>query len=154
MAGFLIILLIFGSEYVVKKHMEETGPSTQRRELAGGRVILKNYHNTGAAGNLLKDSPEQVLCIHAAVLGGVMAELLRLSGRKDAGMAKTGLALLAGGGLSNLYDRLTKGYVVDYVSFGAGPARFRKLVFNLGDFCVFAGTLLVTLAFLRRPAGK
>ena len=154
MAVFPVIALICGSEYVIKKHVDETQPLSGQHVLAGGRIILKKYHNAGAAGNILKDSPRLMLCIHAAVLGGVVTELLRLFPQKDAGVAKTGLALLAGGGLSNLYDRLTKGYVTDYVSFGFGPARFRKLVFNLADFCIFAGALLVSAAFLFRPAGK
>ncbi|MDE6887595.1 MAG: signal peptidase II, partial [Eubacterium sp.] len=57
---------------------------------------------------------------------------------------------LAGGGLSNLYDRLRKGYVVDYFSFGTGPKWFRRLVFNLADFFVFAGVLLCMIQMIRK----
>ena len=55
---------------------------------------------------------------------------------------KTGVALLLGGGLSNLYDRYTKGHVVDYFHINIGPKRLRNIIFNISDFCVFIGALL------------
>ncbi len=145
-----VIGLIFGLECGVKKHMDRVRAIDEQRLAANGKIILKKYYNTGAAGNFLSNYPKAMRCIHAAALGGVAAELLRLLGRRDAGIAKLGLSFLAGGGLSNLYDRIRKGYVVDYVSFAFGPDRFRKLVFNIADFFVFAGALLVALAVVRR----
>ena len=43
--------------------------------------------------------------------------LLRMPGHR---LSKTGASLLVGGGLNNLLDRYTKGYVVDYVKFNFG----------------------------------
>ncbi|MDE7232762.1 MAG: signal peptidase II, partial [Lachnospiraceae bacterium] len=59
---------------------------------------------------------------------------------------KAGLALLLGGAYSNTYDRLTRRYVVDYVSFPVKNQRFRRIVFNLSDFCILIGALLMTFA--------
>ena len=36
------------------------------------------------------------------------------------------------------------GYVTDYVSFRFGPEKFRRLVFNVSDFCIFFGLALLT----------
>ena len=47
-------------------------------------------------------------------------------------------ALITAGGLSNLYDRLKRGYVVDYFSIRC--KYLEKVVFNLGDFFIFAGS--------------
>jgi signal peptidase II len=52
------------------------------------------------------------------------------------------MAILAGGGLSNLFDRYTKGYVVDYLRFPFGPKKLRRIIFNVSDFFVFMGALL------------
>ena len=57
---------------------------------------------------------------------------------------KLGLALTIGGGMSNWYDRHKRGYVTDYVSFRFGPEKFRRLVFNVSDFCIFFGLALLT----------
>ena len=54
-------------------------------------------------------------------------------------------SLILGGGFSNLYDRLTLGYVVDYFRFSKMPKPIRKLVFNFADIAVFLGGFLVLL---------
>ena len=57
-------------------------------------------------------------------------------------LSKTGASLLVGGGLNNLLDRYTKGYVVDYVKFNFGPKWMRGIIFNISDFCIFIGAFL------------
>ena len=57
-------------------------------------------------------------------------------------LASIVLALLLGGGLNNLYDRYTKGHVVDYFHLNFGPKWLRAIVFNISDFCIFIGALL------------
>lgn len=138
-----VAALIFGAEFFVKKHMDEVRTLEEKRVVAGGKAILKKYYNTGAAGNFLSGHPKAMICLHAAVLGMVAAMCLRVFPQKGARAAKLGLAFILGGGLSNLYDRLKKGHVVDYISFGFGPGCFRKLVFNMADFFVFAGILVM-----------
>ena len=56
----------------------------------------------------------------------------------------TALALIAGGGLGNLYDRLTLGYVVDFLDFRVWP------IFNVADICVCfgCGLLVIYVLFL------
>lgn len=142
MLYFIIIISIFLSECFVKKHMDRVCSQKEQRPAAGGRIILKKYYNTGAAGNMLSSRPRLMLCIHGAVLGTVFAGLCRILHRQDTGFLKLGLAFASGGGLSNLYDRLAKGHVVDYFSFGFGPRRLRRMVFNIADFFVFTGAVL------------
>ena len=56
--------------------------------------------------------------------------LLRMPGHR---LSKTGASLLVGGGLNNLLDRYTKGYVVDYVKFNFGPKWLRGIIFNISQ---------------------
>ena len=52
------------------------------------------------------------------------------------------LALVLAGGFSNLMDRfLNDGYVVDFISLGAGP--IRTGIFNVADVAITAGALLL-----------
>lgn len=53
--------------------------------------------------------------------------------------------MLAGGGLSNLYDRYTKYHVVDYVRFQTGPKWFQRIIFNVSDFFIFIGAVLAVI---------
>ncbi|MDE7312341.1 MAG: signal peptidase II [Eubacterium sp.] len=146
--------LAFFMEYYVKRHMDRVRSLQEQRPLAGGNIVLKKYYNTGAAGNFLDSYPKWVRRIHICALLTALLAFVCILQKKGAAAAKTGLSFLVGGGLSNLHDRLTKGYVVDYVSFGFGPKRFRRLVFNMADFFVFAGILLCGIEIFRKDRQK
>ena len=61
------------------------------------------------------------------------------------GMLKFGLSLLLGGAFSNTYDRLRRGYVVDYFRLNVPAKRIWNLIFNISDFCIVIGAVLVVL---------
>lgn len=153
MVSIIVIGLTVLLEHYIKRHMDQAYTLQRRRTLAGGNIVLKKYYNTGVAGSFLSGHPKLARCIHMSALIAVFATLLRILPKKDAAAAKLGISLLAGGGFSNLYDRLAKGHVVDYVSFGFGPKRFQKLVFNLSDFFIFAGSLLCMAQIFRKGEG-
>lgn len=59
-------------------------------------------------------------------------------------LEKLGLSIALGGAVSNLYDRLVRGYVVDY--FSIEWKRLKKVVFNLGDMFVFLGSAVFIIS--------
>ncbi len=56
---------------------------------------------------------------------------------------KIGLALILGGALGNLIDRLRFGYVVDFLDFYYGAWHFP--VFNIADSAITCGAILLLL---------
>ena len=58
----------------------------------------------------------------------------------------TALALILGGALGNLYDRVMTGYVVDFISVYAGHWRFA--IFNVADAAVSCGAVLMAFEIL------
>lgn len=140
-----MIIMLFIMEYYIKRHMDEVRTLHEQRPIANGKIVLKKYYNSGAACNFLKNRPKTVRHLHLSAMFAVFAALFYEIPKKHAFAAKAGLSFLAGGGLSNLRDRLTKGYVVDYFSFGFGPKRFQKIVFNIADICIFTGIILFTI---------
>lgn len=57
----------------------------------------------------------------------------------------TGIAMIIGGGMGNLIDRMVNhGAVVDFMNIGAGP--LRTGIFNVADVAIMAGTLMIVLA--------
>ena len=50
------------------------------------------------------------------------------------------MALVVGGGLGNLIDRMARGRVVDFIQLRAGP--LHTGVFNLGDAAILAGVVI------------
>ena len=57
------------------------------------------------------------------------------------------LALIIGGALGNLYDRLVRGYVVDFLSFHWANNYFPA--FNLADTAITLGAIGLILETLR-----
>lgn len=58
------------------------------------------------------------------------------------------LSLIAGGGLSNLIDRIAYGgYVIDFLNIGLGS--IRTGIFNIADVAIMAGTISLLVMNLR-----
>lgn len=101
--------------------------------------------NPGGAFGLFRGQAFLVMVITAAISLGLLGALL--FGRFHDGPFKLGLALIAGGALGNLIDRVRLGYVIDFISL-----RFWQPVFNLADVAIVVGTAIIALALLRRAA--
>lgn len=139
---------IVAGDGAVKKCAEKKLADGKTKDLFGGRIRLQLLHNPGVMLGALKKDPRLILVINSALLGVAAGEYARLIKKEKAAVAKAGLALLIGGGASNLIDRMRRGYVTDYFSIEAA-GRLKKLsnvVFNCSDFCVFIGILCYLLA--------
>lgn len=143
MRYILTILTIFIGEFFWKNHVEKNIPEGGSKKVLHDTVILTKYHNRGAALNTGEKRPEIVKWI-SLVLTAVAAVLFLGSfGLAGRGMLKTGLSFLLGGAFSNTYDRLKRGYVVDYFRFNVPVKRIRNLIFNVSDFCIIIGALFI-----------
>lgn len=145
------LAIVFG-DGVLKKCAEKKLADKNTKKLFGGRICLQLLHNPGAALGALKKNPKLILVINSALLGVAAGEFGKLIKQDGEIAAKTGLALLIGGGTSNLIDRMQRGYVTDYFSIDGGKhwKGLKKIVFNCSDFCVFIGILCYALGRLRR----
>ncbi len=134
-------LAIIAGDGAAKRWAETNLSDGKTKTVCGGRIRLQLFHNDGVVLGALKKEPKLILVINGLLLGAAFGEYLRLIREKKDPAAKVGLALLMGGGASNLMDRLKRGYVTDYFSFETGEKlkKLRNIVFNVSDFCVFAG---------------
>lgn len=140
-----VIAAIFLGDWWIKKYIEETIAEGEIREKWRGKLLIRKYHNRGAALNA-GEKKRPVVAALSVVLTLVVTVLLILSfGQKGNNLLRVGLSLMLGGAFSNTYDRLKRRYVVDYVSFGVKWKRFRNIVFNISDFCIMIGALLTVL---------
>lgn len=144
--GYLLITAgVFFLDLLLKDYMDKKYARKVQHKRLNDKVIIEKYYNNGAALNLLEKKPKLMKMIHTVIMVMVCVIyyfILRLNGRK---VGKLGLALLTGGGLSNLFDRYTKGHVVDYFRFNIGPKWLRSIIFNISDFCIFIGAAIAIL---------
>lgn len=148
----IIVLIIMISDILIKNKISSMAPEVFPIEKAGGKIHIERCFNYGLAGSRLKDNPHKVKMIStlASAFLAVCAVFSFFSKRQSF-IKKTGFALMLGGALSNLSDRYTRGFVVDYINF-ANPVNKKKskLVYNISDFCIMIGCFLVIMGKLFR----
>lgn len=101
-------------------------------------------HNTGAAFSFLNDAggiQRWLFSIVAVAASGWIVWLLRRHNQQL--LFSWALSMILGGALGNLIDRLTFGYVVDFLSFHWGVHYFPA--FNLADSSITCGAFLLIL---------
>lgn len=123
-------------------------------ETVTGFFNLVRVHNFGAAFSFLNNEggwQRWGFSIFAALVSVIiLLWITRLSARqKLEGLA---LALILGGALGNLYDRVTLGYVVDFLDFHWSGKHFPA--FNIADSAISVGAVLILVeGFIRQPDG-
>ena len=127
-----------------------------RFNLGEGLVLAPYFnlvlvYNKGAAFSFLSDAPgwqTPLLVGFALVAIAVVAYLLvRSPGRW---ILSAGLALILGGALGNVIDRLRFGAVVDFVDAHAWG--WHWYVFNLADAAIVCGVVALVMDALLRPS--
>jgi signal peptidase II len=102
-------------------------------------------HNTGAAFSFLSEESGWqrwfFTLIAIAVSAGIVIWLRRLS--RDQRWLAAALALILGGALGNLYDRLTLGYVVDFIQVYYG--KWSWPAFNIADSAICVGAVILVV---------
>jgi len=109
------------------------------------KVEKTAHHNYGFAANMGAGKPAVVKAV--SVLLTIWTTAIFIISLTFAGsrLLKVGLSLLLGGAFSNTYDRVKRGYVVDYLQIPAGPRFIRRLIWNIGDYSIIVGAFLAVL---------
>lgn len=141
----VVAATVFAGDFFLKEHMEKQESLSKEIEICKGRIVIKKYHNKGAALNVMEQRPETVKRICGAVLLFLGVLWYVLFRKKANPGILLGLSLTIGGGASNFYDRVKKGYVVDYFSFRTPFKRLNQIIFNISDMCIFLGSLLIVV---------
>ncbi|WP_342757009.1 signal peptidase II [Kineothrix sedimenti] len=141
-----ITAAIFGADFFIKNHMEKTLEEGKEVEKAKGFVRLRKHHNKGAFLNAGQEKRPVVAFVSLALTLILTVFFIMTLGTKGNTALKMGLSLLLGGAFSNTYDRLKRGYVVDYLSFHVRWKWFSNIIFNISDFCIIIGAFVTALS--------
>jgi len=105
---------------------------------------LTLLHNTGAAFSFLATESGWQRWFFAALASVVSIALIRwLATLRDDPWLGVAIALILGGALGNLYDRITLGYVVDFLHFYWNNNHFPA--FNIADSAISVGAGLMII---------
>jgi lipoprotein signal peptidase len=124
-------------------------------EVVRGHLDFGVARNPGAAFSMLRDAPEALrrpffVIVSIAAIAFVLAAYRRLDGTRT--LAKWGLALVLGGALGNLVDRVRDASVVDFIQAHAmwSGVDHRWPVFNVADVAISVGVALLLAEALRK----
>lgn len=152
--SFMIYVVLIGLmvaiDLFLKNQIENQDPNDFPRPLAHTKekILLYHNHNAGFPFGFLQKYGTVVRMVPLTVVSGLAGVLCYLIRKPGKTLQKFSLAMIIGGALSNLYDRFVRRYVVDYFSFQFGP--LKKVVFNIGDLCVFLGSgILMVLEIVK-----
>lgn len=140
-----IAAAIFFLDMVIKNLIEKKVAEGDVKELGNGLFLIRKYHNKGAFLNMGEKKSSFVAILSIALILAMTVLFLVTFSFRGGRLLKSGLALLLGGAYSNTYDRMRRHYVVDYVSFPVKNKAIRNIVFNISDFCIIIGALMMVL---------
>ena len=112
-----------------------------------GLFNFRYIENRGMAFGLFQNGT-LILSITSAIFAAVMIFIIYRYKKKTTRPFNIFLALIAGGAIGNLIDRVFAGFVVDFIEF----AFVDFAVFNFADICVTIGgiMLIVYLCFFKK----
>lgn len=134
-------VLVAAIDYVLKIlviNNLKSGPSV---ELIPGLFSLTYVENRGAAFGMLANARWVFIILTIAIIILMIYVLLRYKPRSK--LFNISVALIIGGGIGNLIDRIFYGYVVDFLSISFFPP-----VCNFADYCITVGAVLLAVYFI------
>jgi signal peptidase II len=135
--------------------MDQASKSLVERQMALGQSIpvigdffrLTFIKNAGGAFGIFLGGGWFYLIASAVAVALIFLYLRRLPVGQI--LPRFSLAMILGGALGNLADRVRGGVVTDFLDFGIGDLRWP--VFNLADAFVTVGVLIFLLSMFQKP---
>ncbi|MCA9917015.1 MAG: signal peptidase II [Anaerolineales bacterium] len=106
-------------------------------------LTFRATYNRGISFGLFQGIGPVVGWLTLLFLLGLLVYLVRLP--KQAWLLRLGLAILIGGAMGNLVDRIFVGQVLDFVE-----TPLRQGIFNVADVMIHLGTILAFMGVLRQ----
>lgn len=136
---FVLTAILISLDQLSKFIITKTLSLHQSYPIIKGIFHLTLIHNKGAAFGILKN---QIPLFILTSLVAVILICIDLKANKHKKIYRIALSLILAGALGNLIDRLSLGYVVDFLDLRIWP------VFNLADSAITIGAILLGWSIL------
>lgn len=138
----IIIIIDQATKYGAIKYLKNQRPLV----IISDFFQLNYVENRGAAFGILQGRRVIFLVITIAVVLVIAFYLIRYYSQMNF-LTKISFAILLGGAIGNLIDRIRLGYVVDFISIKLID-KYDFPVFNIADICVVVSTILIVYLVL------
>ena len=138
---FLIIIAVIILDQIIKKAVVASMALYESIPVIQDVFHITYIQNKGAAFSIMEGQINFLILLPMVMIIAAVIFMLVMR-KKGHPVLMTSVALIAGGGIGNLIDRIALGYVVDYLDFRVFP------IFNLADIAVCVGCGLLVLYVL------
>ena len=150
-----LLLAVVALDQVTKAIIVRKLELHEYRPIIDGLLSLSHGHNRGAAFGFLSDAklpyqPELLSVLSFAALVAITYYFVRLPA--TARFPRLALALVLGGAVGNLIDRVRLGYVVDFLHVYWRSHAWPD--FNVADSAITVGVVLLILDILREARAE
>jgi signal peptidase II len=140
-----LTMAVFAFDQITKLLVRRTLSLGESVSVLGDVFRFTHVENTGIVFGISVMNPAVYTAISLVASVGIIVYLcMRLD---ENPWVRSGLAVMLGGALGNLFDRILFHRVVDFIDLGVGS--FRWYVFNVADAAVVVGMGLLLLATYR-----
>ncbi len=109
--------------------------------------FLTYVQNTGTAFGMFQGNNKALLLLAFLILGVLLYSARGLAERGGF-IGAFGIALVLGGAIGNVMDRIHFGQVIDFLDFRVWP------IFNIADSAISVGTLGIMIGLLKKDRGE
>ena len=110
------------------------------------QVLSFTYvENTGIAFGMASNNGIFIILLNIIILGIVLKFLISRKEKLNY-VSKVALVLIISGGISNLIDRILRGYVIDYININL----FNFPTFNFADICITVGVIIIVVILVKQ----
>lgn len=135
--GAMLVIIDQIIKYFVSAYLQPIGSVSVIDNL----FSLTYVENKGVAFGMFSDMRWIFVALTAIMLAMIIFYLFKK--RPKGKFFYICAALIIGGGVGNLIDRIFYGYVIDYLSLSFFPP-----VCNFADYCITAGTIMLVIYLL------
>lgn len=133
----LVILLLITVDQLTKYLIVNWLVPPETFVLVPGVLQFRYTENTGAVFGVFRNATH-ILTVSSLLIVLVVLFIL-FSGKVKKNVLYVSLVMVVAGGIGNLIDRLTKGYVIDFIE----PLFINFAVFNFADCLITVGECLM-----------
>ncbi len=136
----LFAIISFGIKTVVLSAVN----MSPTKQCGNGMLTLYEVHNTGAAFNLFSNQPEMII-VASGITVLVLTFIVLFASAKLSHASISAMAFLSAGITMNMLERISLGYVIDYINcdfLNNFP------VFNVPDIMIVVGAIGLILSIL------
>jgi signal peptidase II len=133
--------LVLVADQVTKFAIRASIDPNQSVPIIHGLLNFTHVRNTGAAFGMF--SQGQPIFIAATIVAIILIIVYHLKTKETELLFNVALGLELGGALGNLVDRLSQGWVTDFIHVRNFP------VFNIADSAIVTGVALLILVMIR-----